>query len=115
MSDTVEGSLNQSKQKPTNGKDSLSEKEDQTSTVKYSLEDTDLSTKPNPPYSSMSPIVIRSVVECDKEEKAASLGSNFKNNCNLKPQRVSKSKSSQALKTLKSLSKFSDSRPLQEE
>ncbi|KAK1438824.1 hypothetical protein QVD17_04635 [Tagetes erecta] len=104
--DAVEGSLNQSKQKPTHGKDSLSEQEDQTSTVKDLPEDTDLSTKPNPSYSSMSPIVIRSAVECDEEEKSAGLGSNLKNNSNLKPQRASKSKSSQVLKTLKSLSKF---------
>ncbi|KAI3813143.1 hypothetical protein L1987_17859 [Smallanthus sonchifolius] len=105
--DMIEGSLNLSIQKPdscTPGKDSLTEQEGQNFAVKDLPEDMDTSTKLNPSYSSMSPIVIRSVVECDKEEKSAGLGSNVKNNSNPKPQRVLKSKSSQMLKTLKSLS-----------
>ncbi|KAK9052405.1 hypothetical protein SSX86_029034 [Deinandra increscens subsp. villosa] len=103
----VEGSSNLSKQKLdscTPGKDLLTKQEGQISAVKDSPEDTDTSTKLNSSYSSTSPIVIRSAVECDEEEKSAGLGSDLKNNSSLKPQRDLKSKSSQKLKTLKSLS-----------
>ncbi|KAL8200746.1 hypothetical protein R6Q57_012085 [Mikania cordata] len=107
MSDKVEGSLSQSKQKPdscTHGNDFLTKQNGQSSTFKDLAEDTETSTELNSSYSSMSPIVIRSAVECDEEEKSAGLGSNLKNNSTLKPQQASKSKSAQKLRTLKSLS-----------
>ncbi|XP_076885142.1 polyribonucleotide nucleotidyltransferase 2, mitochondrial-like isoform X1 [Bidens hawaiensis] len=106
-SDPVEKSLNIPKQKSdslTPGKDSLTKEEGQNSAVKDVPEDTDTSTKLNPSYSSMSPIVIRSAVECDEEEKSAGLVANLKNNSNPKPQRAQKSKPAQKLKTVKSLS-----------
>ncbi|KAJ0433130.1 putative polyribonucleotide nucleotidyltransferase [Helianthus annuus] len=94
-SDMVDGSLNMLKPKP----DSYTpEQEDQNSAVKDLQDDKDTSTKSNPSYSSMAPIVIRSAVECDEEEKSAGLGSN------LKPKRALKPKSSQKLKTLKTQS-----------
>ncbi|XP_022023322.1 polyribonucleotide nucleotidyltransferase 2, mitochondrial [Helianthus annuus] len=94
-SDMVDGSLNVLKPKP----DSYTpEQEDQNSAVKDLQDDKDTSTKSNPSYSSMAPIVIRSAVECDEEEKSAGLGSN------LKPKRALKPKSSQKLKTLKTQS-----------
>ncbi|KAI7724885.1 hypothetical protein M8C21_025811 [Ambrosia artemisiifolia] len=107
-SDIAEGFTNLSKQRPDSrppGKDSLSEQEGPNSVVKDSPEDKDMSTKLNPSYSSMAPIVIRSAVECDEEEKSAGLSSNLKNNSNPKPQRAIKPKSSQKLKTLKASSK----------
>ncbi|MFS8032148.1 putative polyribonucleotide nucleotidyltransferase [Helianthus anomalus] len=94
-SDMVDGSLNVLKPKP----DSYTpEQEEQNSAVKDLQDDKDTSTKSNPSYSSMAPIVIRSAVECDEEEKSAGLGSN------LKPKRALKPKSSQKLKTLKTQS-----------
>ncbi|KAJ0667417.1 putative polyribonucleotide nucleotidyltransferase [Helianthus annuus] len=94
-SDMVDGSLHVLKPKP----DSYTpEQEDQNSAVKDLQDDKDTSTKSNPSYSSMAPIVIRSAVECDEEEKSAGLGSN------LKPKRALKPKSSQKLKTLKTQS-----------
>ncbi|KAM0058123.1 putative polyribonucleotide nucleotidyltransferase [Helianthus debilis subsp. tardiflorus] len=97
-SDMVHEALNVLKPKP----DSYTpEQEDQNSAVKDLQDDKDTSTKSNPSYSSyssMAPIVIRSAVECDEEEKSAGLGSN------LKPKRALKPKSSQKLKTLKTQS-----------
>ncbi|KAD2073971.1 hypothetical protein E3N88_41895 [Mikania micrantha] len=107
MSDKVEGSLSPSKQKPdscTRGNDFLTKQNDQSSAVKDLAEDTETSTELNSSYSTMSPIVIRSAVECDEEEKSAGLGSNLKNNSSLKLQQASKLKSAQKLRTLKSLS-----------
>ncbi|KAD7478681.1 hypothetical protein E3N88_01817 [Mikania micrantha] len=103
-SDVLEGSINILKQKPdscTPGKDSLTQDEN-SNAAKDSPQFIDTSTKLNSSYSSMSPIVIRSAVECEEEEKSAGLSSSLKNNSNLKPQRVSKSKSSQKSKTSKS-------------
>ncbi|KAL8248691.1 hypothetical protein R6Q59_005559 [Mikania micrantha] len=102
-SDVLEGSINILKQKPdscTPGKDSLTQTEN-SNAAKDSTQFIDTSTKLNSSYSSMSPIVIRSAVECEEEEKSAGLSSSLKNNSNLKPQRVSKSKSSQKSKTSK--------------
>lgn len=101
--DVVEGSADLSKQKPYScnpGKDSPSQQENQNSAVKDLPADTDSSTKLNPSYSSMSPIVIRSALECDEEEKSAGLASSPLNN-NSKPPRASKS--SQKAKNLKSV------------
>ncbi|KAL8229117.1 hypothetical protein R6Q57_014017 [Mikania cordata] len=103
-SDVLEGSINILKQKPdscTPDKDSLIQDEN-SNAAKDSTQFIDMSTKLNSSYSSMSPIVIRSAVECEEEEKSAGLSSSLKNNSNLKLQRVSKSKSSQKSKTSKS-------------
>ncbi|XP_071692697.1 polyribonucleotide nucleotidyltransferase 2, mitochondrial [Rutidosis leptorrhynchoides] len=61
--------------------------------VEDSSEDTNKNTNLNSSYTSTSPIVIRSAIECDEEEKSASLGTSLKNNS--KPKRATKSKSSQ--------------------
>ncbi|KAK1423270.1 hypothetical protein QVD17_18567 [Tagetes erecta] len=111
-SDAIEASTNLSKQKNdirTPGKDSPAQQENQSSSVKVLTQNADTSTTLNPFHSSMSPIVIRSAVECDEAEKSAGLDSSSKNNSNPKPKRASKSKSSQKPKTSKSLTSSSDS------
>lgn len=103
-SNAAKESLDLSKQKPDSyatDKNSPNQQENKSYTVKDSPEDTDSSTKLNPSYSSMSPIVIRSAVECEEEEKSACLGSSLKDNS--KPQQASKSNPSQKPKTSKSL------------
>ncbi|KVI02466.1 Exoribonuclease, phosphorolytic domain 1, partial [Cynara cardunculus var. scolymus] len=121
--DVVEGSLDLSKQNPdscTPANDSL--KQEENHVVKDLRADIDTSTGSNSKssYSSISPILIRSAVECDEEEKTAGLSSKLKNNSKLprayeekeddlssslknnsKPPRASKSNSSQKPKTLK--------------
>ncbi|KAI3665970.1 hypothetical protein L6452_44606 [Arctium lappa] len=123
--DVVEGSSDLSKQKPdscTPANGSLNQQENHV--VKDLPADTDTSTgsnsKSNSSYSSISPILIRSAVECDEEEKIAGLSSSPKNNSKLprayeekvdglssslennsKRPRASKSNSSQKPKTLK--------------
>nr|GEV57826.1 polyribonucleotide nucleotidyltransferase 2, mitochondrial [Tanacetum cinerariifolium] len=103
-SNAVKESSDLSKQKPDScatDKNSPNQQENRSYSVKDSPEDADSGTNLNPSYSSMSPIVIRSAVECDEEEKSAGLGSSLKDNS--KPQRASKSNPSQKPKSSKSL------------
>nr|XP_043606853.1 polyribonucleotide nucleotidyltransferase 2, mitochondrial isoform X2 [Erigeron canadensis] len=101
----AETSSSTSKQMPNSFKPGgkTPNQQDQNNAVNNLLEDEDNSTKSKSSYSSTSPIVIRSAVECDEEEKSAGLGSSLKDNS--KAQQSIKSKSAQKPKTIKALSK----------
>lgn len=98
----VKDSFDLSKQKPDSGENSPNHLENQIHAVKDLPQDTDSSTKLNLYYSSTSPIVIRSTVECDEEEKSAGLQLSLKKNT--QPPLALKSKSISKPKKVKSLS-----------